>query len=175
MTVELAVTPGLIAPARRNMPRQKPRESEQIVCTPPEFLHAVQRRFGPIGLDLAATRENRVCPMHFGPGSELALDTLDPKVSWSGRTLRWLNPPFGNIPPFARKCAEQRHHAPIALLTPAGVSTLWFADFIHGKALVLALRPKLIFVGQEQSFPKDLILSVYGPYIAPGFDTWKWK
>jgi len=161
----------------RTMPRQKPGESEQDVQTPGEFLAPVQVRFGPIGLDLAANGDNHVCPLWLGPGSPLAggEDALAPALSWAGTPLRWLNPPFGDIEPWARKCAEERHHAFIALLTPASVGSNWFTAHVHGKALVLALSPRLTFVSHSQSYPKDLILSVFGPLVCPGFDLWRWR
>lgn len=159
------------------MPRQKPGESQQIVGTPRDFLDAVEERFGPIGIDLAATAENRVCALHLGPGSTLqgGKDALAPSVSWAGRSLRWLNPEFKHIDPWAAKCAAERHHAFIALLTPASMGANWFAEHVHGKALVLAIRPRLTFVGSSDHYPKDLILSLYGPLVAPGFDLWKWR
>ncbi len=161
----------------RTMPRQKPGESEQDVATPRDFLDAVEKRFGRIGLDLAADSNNHVCPLWLGPGSPLmgGEDALAPNVSWAGRDLRWLNPRFANLKLWAQKSAEQRHHAFIAMLSPAIVSTNIFDEFIHRKALVLGIRPRLIFVGQTDPYPKDLILSVYGPLVCPGFDTWKWK
>jgi phage N-6-adenine-methyltransferase len=159
------------------MPRQKPGLSVQSVGTPREFLDAVERRFGPITLDLAATSENKVCELHFGPGTTLrgGEDALDPKVSWAGRSLRFCNPPFGDIEPWAQKCAAERRDAFIALLTPASVGSEWFAAHVHQKALVLALRPRIRFVNHEAGFPRDLLLNVYGPLVAPGFDLWRWR
>jgi hypothetical protein len=58
------------------------------------------------------------------------------------------------------------------MLTPASVSTEWFNDSVHGQALVLAIRPRIKFVGHADPYPKDLILSCYGE--PPGFDTWRW-
>jgi phage N-6-adenine-methyltransferase len=146
------------------MPRQKPGRSDQVVATPRNFLDAVENRFGPIGLDLAANESNAVCKLWLGPGSPLqgGEDALAPAVSWSGRTLRWLNPPYSDLDPWAAKCAAERHHAFIAMLTPASVGANWFAEHVHGKALVLAIRPRLTFVGSSDPYPKDLCLSVCG-------------
>lgn len=166
------------------MPRQKPGESVQEVGTPRDFLDAVERRFGPVGLDLAANASNAVCRLWAGPGSPLegGEDALAPSFGWGSSTpargqgpLRWINPPFANIDPWAAKCAAERHHAFIAMLTPASVGSNWFAEHVHQKALVLAIRPRLIFVGSTDPYPKDLILSVWGPLVCAGFDVWKWK
>lgn len=163
----------------RKMPRQKPNRSEQAVGTPREFLNAVEDRFGRICYDLAATEENRVTPGYIGPGSRHGDDSL--AVDWATlptppRPVFWLNPPFGKIAPFARKCAEQAPAIPgeIIMLVPASVSTEWFAEYVHRRALVLAIRPRLTFVGQEDPYPKDLMLAVFGRWIAPGFETWRW-
>ena len=89
----------------------------------------------------------------------------------------WLNPPFSKIEPWAAKCAasapfgqDQRR---VFLLVPAGVGSEWFAQHIHEKALVLAVRPRLTFVGHSAPYPKDTILAVFGE--PPGFETWRWQ
>ena len=165
---------------KRRMPRQKPHQSEQSVGTPREFLAAVEERFGIIGFDLAATKENAVCAKWLGPGSHHGEDCL--AVDWAtlptqpGDVL-WLNPPFGKISGFARLAAAMASSLPgtsIVMLVPASVGTNWFAEHVHRKALVLALRPRLTFVGEEDPYPKDLMLCVWGRWVAPTFDTWRW-
>jgi phage N-6-adenine-methyltransferase len=161
------------------MPKQKPRRSEQTVCTPREFLSAVEERFGVIDWDLAASADNAVTGKYLGPGAPRGADSL--AVDWAmlptpPYQCLWLNPPFGNIAKFAAKCAEQ---APaiagsILMLVPASVGTNWFAQHVHRKALVLALRPRLTFVGHEDPYPKDLMLAIYGRWVVPAFDTWRW-
>ena len=156
------------------MPAQKPHQSEQTVCTPREFLDAVEKRFGPIRIDLAATAENKVAPIHLGPGSEQGEDAL--KVHWHHfGSNQWLNPEFGDIDRFAEKCSEEaKYGARILLLTPYAVAG-WFQRHILGKALVLPLVPRLRFVGHKADFPKDLQLNVFSPFVAPGWDLWRWK
>lgn len=159
----------------RSMPAQKPGRSEQVVCTPRDFLEAVAKRFGPIRVDLAATAENRVAPIHFGPGSEHGEDSL--KVHWHhfGGNL-FCNPPFGRIDPWVEKAtAEAKYHARVLMLLPASVGSDWFAEHVFGKALVLALRPRITFVNHSAPYPKDTVLVAWGPYVAPGFDLWRWK
>jgi phage N-6-adenine-methyltransferase len=161
---------------KRKMPRQKPATSEQTVCTPLEFIAAVERRFGLITCDLAATRENAVHPNFLGPGSKYSEDALS--VSWQGPAgpVLWLNPPYSRCADFAKKAAEEgAKGARVHMLVPASVGSNWFADHVHGKALVLALRPRLTFVGHRWPFPKDLLLCVYGPFVVPGFGLWKWN
>lgn len=157
-----------------------PPQSNQHWGTPPEFLRAVARRFGPIGLDLAAKEDNHVAPAWFGPGSPFEIeDALAPTTNWAEwvepRELRWLNPPFEDIEPWAAWCSSFRGLTTIAMLTHGAVDTKWFEDHVWGKALVLLLRPRMTFVGADEGYPKPLILSVFGPHVAPGVDLWRWK
>lgn len=161
-------------------PPPAPPTNNQHWGTPREFLDAVERRFGKIGLDLAAKAENHVAPVWFGPGSPVEIeDALNPSSNWSDwvdpRELRWLNPPFEDIEPWAAWCSSFRTLTTIAMLTPASIGTEWFRNHVHGRALVLGLSPRMAFVGCPDPFPKDLMLSVYGPLVAPGFDCWRWK
>jgi len=156
------------------MPVQKPGRSVQEVSTPPEFIRAVEAHLGwNFTFDLAANAANSIRGSNFfGPGSTWGEDAL--KESWTGIGFCWLNPPYADIGPWAEKCvAEQWAGATIAMLIPAAIGTNYFREHIHGKALVLALSPRLTFVGHTQSYPKDLILCVYG--VRPGFDCWRWK
>ena len=168
--------------ATRKMPRQKPGESEQEVCTPPEFLRAVEKRFGPIKFDLAATRENAVAPQFFGPGSKIAEDALAATANWQGRGIAWLNPPFGMIRHFAARCRRESipfgprrdGGAEILMLGPAAVCTEWFTEHVYLKAHVYFVRPRIVFVGQETGFPMGLILVHFGPKVVAGFTSWRW-
>lgn len=162
------------------MPVQKPGRSVQEVGTPPSLLAAVVRRFGAIGVDLAASASNAVCREWLGPDhpDEHRRDALDLRAQWNWARipgLRWLNPPFGDIAPWAEKCAEQSAIGPcrVALLVPASVGSNWFAGHVDGKALVLFLRPRLTFVGHDQPYPKDCLLAVYGE--PPGYECWDWR
>ena len=145
--------------------------SRQDYATPRDFLGAVEQRFGRIEFDLAASAQNTVVP---GAYYDERRDALSQSWHLIGG-LCFLNPPFGRIKPWARKCMlEARQGARILFLTPASVGSDWFADYIHRHAYVLALRPRLVFVGESNGFPKDLQLAVYDRGLT-GFDTWKWK
>ncbi len=151
-------------------PPQKPGRSRQDYGTPPEFIRAVEERFGLIDFDLAATASNCVA-MFYGPEHDsLAQD-------WLGLMGNlWLNPPFGRQGVWASKCRESMGPGRrILLLTPASVGSRWFADHVWGHALVLALSPRLTFVGETHPYPSDLILSVYDPEMERGFAPWRWR
>lgn len=137
----------------RAMPRQKPGESKQDYETPADFLDALERRFGPIGLDLAATPANAKAPHFITPEQ----DSLGAACDWDAQAealaelgepaLAFLNPPFGRIEPWVQKCAAARRLR-ILFLVPASVGSNWWAESVHGPAdRVLLLRPRLEFDG----------------------------
>lgn len=175
MDAHTEVTPRLGGPTIRRG------ESKQDYETPLEFIDAVEKRFGTLTFDLAAHAGNAKCSRFFTlepapehPGA-LVADALH--SSWwelSPGGLLWLNPPFANLGPWAKKCLdESRQGAEIVMLVPASIGSNWFRDFVHQRAGVLALNGRITFVGATQPYPKDCMLIQYGPH-APGFDVWTW-
>lgn len=171
-------------------PEQKPGRSRQDYRTPRELLSAIERDFAVSSwaCDLAADEHDSINgPHYFGPGSPLGEDSLSEDWSKVIGDL-WLNPPFARLLPWARKChaTRNRHHdndlglelaehaGRIFLLAPAAVGSNWYAEHVHGTAHVVALRPRVTFVGEQDPYPKDLILAIYGP-VRGGFSTWRWK
>ena len=149
--------------------------SKQDYETPDEFIEAVERRFGRIEFDLAAHAKNTKHRRFFSKQH----NSLEQDWHQLGGLL-WLNPEFKYIAPWAEKCkVEAAKGARIALLTPASVGTVWFAEHVHGNALVLGLSPRLTFGGEKTPYPKDLMLSMFGPAgevpWGRGFDVWRWK
>lgn len=164
-------------------PPQRRHVSSQRVMTPPDFLEAVTRRFGPIAFDLAADTQTSITPCWFGPGSPYGEDALT--ENWGivdqlpapPRTLpwRWLNPEYARLGPWVEKCAlEAANGVPILLLTPASVGATWYRQWVRPFAYSLFVSPRLQFVGHHQGYPKDLMLSVYAHGLV-GTDTWVWK
>lgn len=158
----------------RTMPAQRPGSSEQAVGTPRPFLDAVERRFGPIRWDLAANASNAVVPNYYGPGSPHGEDTYQKSWHLHGGVL-WLNSQFDQLAEATAKSnADGRQGARVVQLSPASVSTEWFARNVHQQAMVLFLRPRIKFVGEEDPFPKDLAIFAWGPWVSPGYSTWRW-
>jgi hypothetical protein len=153
--------------------------SKQDIGTPDDFLSAVQRRFGPIVWDLAATAENSVTGLdcYFGPESIHGEDSL--VVPWTragkrSRGVLWLNPPFGRIDPWAEKCSTMRSRSGwTLLLVPAAVGSNWFQQHVAPNAFVLELQDRVTFVGSTQPYPKDLLLCAFGFDIV-GRAPWHW-
>jgi phage N-6-adenine-methyltransferase len=148
-------------------------ESKQDYETPPEFLAAVARRFGSIAFDLAARADNAKAEHFFTPDQDALVQ------DWTRlRGVCFLNPEFGDIEPWVRKCrwsASQDCDRTILALVPASVGAEWWTKHVHGHAYALALAPRLKFVGADDAYPKDLALLVYGGGHGPGFWPWRWR
>lgn len=180
-------------------PIQKPGQSFQSYGTPWPLIRAVERRFGPLTIDLAATRHNAKAPKWITPEE----DSL--KQNWAERIgdgLAWLNPPFADIDPWARKCKEAGETSRVIVLTPASIGSEWFAENCEDIAAVIGLRPRICFEGCHQlypakhpkagqrrcddaclgcaTYPKDCMLTVFGDRrtldgtVLLPFQTWRW-
>lgn len=162
----------------RTMPKQKPHRSVQSVQTPPDFIAAVLSLLGIKAFvhDFAADRKNTQARTYW----DKQIDSLSrPPAQWARLTAKgwgWLNPEYTKIGPWAKRCQETREAGGhITLLVPASVGSRWFIDYVEPSAFVLALCPRLRFVGHRTAYPKDLILAVYAPDWEPGFHSWEWK
>lgn len=151
------------------MPVQKPGKSKQDYSTPQEFIEAVERRFyEKISWDLAADETNAKAQDWY---CETINSLIQPWHKLSG--LLWLNPPFGSIAPWVKKCiGESLLGARIMLLTPASVGSNWF-EVMHGVSYVMYLNPRLSFDGIAP-YPKDCMLS-YFCHGMRGSEIWHWK
>lgn len=148
-------------------------KSNQDYATPDDFMRAVESKFGNVNFDLAASASNSKAP------ADNFFSKQNDSLSKNWHLLNgllWLNPPFDNIAPWAKKCWEESLlGANILFLTPASIGSNWFADYVHGRAMVRALNPRLCFDGKNP-YPKDCMLSTFSAYgAATGFDVWKWK
>lgn len=160
----------------RKMPAQKPGRSEQSVGTPREFIRSVCSFLDieEFTIDLAADKRNRKADLFI----DEAEDSLS--VDWhkylSARQWAWLNPPFADIAPWVRKCAEELVcGANIAVLVPASVCTNWWRDYVHDIADVRFPTGRLTFEGHKASYPKDLALLLYSRGRAPEYKPWNWR
>lgn len=145
-------------------------QSKQDYETPTNFMLAVEKRFGKIEFDLAAHSRNNKCENYFS--LERGEDSL--ALPWPQDKLCWLNPPFSNITPWAKKCyAESVCGCRILFLVPGSVGANWFGNYVLNRCLILALGNRIKFVGAKDPYPKDCILACYGYGL--GFEFWKWK
>jgi phage N-6-adenine-methyltransferase len=159
-------------------PVQKPGRSKQDYGTPIALIDAVEARWDALRWDLAATDANAKASEYYSPKD----DALSPHTHWTfdiGREgIAWLNPPFGDIAPWARKCAaESAMGLRIIMLVPASIGSEWFAEHCEGRVAVIGLRPRLTFGGCKDPYPKDCCLLLWGPLREglPLLSTWRWK
>lgn len=160
---------------RRYVPAQKPGRSEQVVCTPDDFLRAVEQRFGSLDLDAAALAENAVADRFFTPTD----DGLEQAWDRGAGRLTWVNPPYNACRDWLTKAyAESYFGAESLALVPASVGSNWWRDLVHGVAVVYLLNGRLTFKGHTAPFPKDLALLHYrnaGTAQAPAYRVWDWR
>lgn len=152
-------------------PQQKPGRSKQDYETPWDVVRAIEAGLSESFLwDLAASETNKKAPRCFTEADNSLVQDWH-KIPG----LLWLNPPFADLGTWAEKCAaEAALGTRIVMLSPASVSTEWYAKHVHGVARVLFLRPRITFVGAEQGYPKDLMLTLWGVGSAGAYTPWSW-
>lgn len=163
---------------RRYAPVQKPGRSRQDYGTPWVLVRALNKRFGPIAWDLAATAKNAKAKNFITQKQ----DTF--KVDWSklprGKD-EWLflNPPFGQIEKFVRRCVKMmKRGAKILFLVPASVGAQWYRRWIWKYARVYYLGQRISFQGSSGPYPKDCIIAVFdgqGAVEDGEHYIWNWK
>ena len=139
------------------MPPQKRGKSDSAKGTPPEFISAVQSRFGGfLNIDLAATEADRKAGRYISPEEDsLSMDWAALPELQRPQGLAWLNPPYDRIEPWAWKCAETmkdpRVKGRILFLVPASVGAKWFGGIGLGQGpVLLPARPDSIH-GREMA------------------------
>lgn len=143
--------------------------SKQDYQTDPEFMKAVKYRFGTPRVDLAATLKNTQCNRYFTKRENALVQP------WP-RTLCWLNPPYSNITPWAEKCAKEALlGSRILFLVPAAVGSNWFCESCFPHATTYFLNGRLIFVGEKDPYPKDLILCDFAGAHGRICEPWRWR
>lgn len=145
------------------------------IWTPQVFINAVERKFGLLDWDLAATVQNAKADLFIeqatnslsGAWSKLPASQL---IAGRRNPLLFLNPPYANIAPWARKCMEEwKLGAEILLLVPMG-SQNWYWDYIEPYAQVYCVG-RMVFDNcfdkqgrlVTTNYPKDLILAHFQP------------
>lgn len=160
--------------------------SKQDYRTPREFLDAVERRFGKIAWDLAATDGHEVNGFqcadgtwhsgpHYSPEEDSLSQPWDNRVSLSPGGSVWLNPPYANIRPWVAKLEGECRHLPrwTLCLVPASMGSKWWADHVLNKCVALGVT-RMTFVGTTAPYPKDLALLCYG-FGVSGHGFWDWR
>jgi phage N-6-adenine-methyltransferase len=141
-------------------------EANQNASTPWPFIRAVEEKFGPLTIDLAASDTNAKA------GRWITEEQNALVQDWAALThdgLGWNNCPFANITPWARYHAQQvQLGSRTLLLVPASVGANWYWDWVVPYADVYSIG-RLVFDdcfdrhGEliTTPYPKDLILCHY--------------
>lgn len=162
------------------MPRQKPNRSVQDVATPLWLIRAVEARWGghPMSFDLAALPSNAKAPFYFTPNDDALTRAWSKIPQLPRKSARlWLNPQYRKILPWVQKAAlfgkttfVKESGARLFVLIPAAVGSNWWAECVHDRAAIFFIRPRLVFEGHTNSYPKDLAILCYGG--KPGYYLW---
>ncbi len=151
-------------------PAQKPGKSKQDYGTPRVLLDAIERRFGAVGFDLAAREDNRVAPGFYSPED----DSLVQDWTLPGVGVAFLNPPFADIDPWAKKVASCRELARWTLmLVPASMGSGWWERHVLNKTMAWGIQ-RVTFAGEKTPYPKDLALIGAG-FGVSGHGFWRWR
>lgn len=120
-----------------------------------DLISAVEKVFGPLTLDLAATDRDHKAPKWISPEQ----DTF--KVNWAeeiGGGIGWLNPPPGDLEPWAEKCVEEsKQGARVLLVAPLEIDGDLFWDYLFSNSVVYVLTPRMSYQGE----PTPLIVSAF--------------
>jgi len=173
----------------RRMPFQKPGRSRQCYATPPEFIRAVEARFGVLDFDLAATEKNAKAERFFTK-QQNALKRQWICKSWppiicdkdgylrSPKWRFWLNPPYAHLSPWFKKCVDEQNRLTTGcfiVLVPASVGSDWFRKYVWNNASVYFLDGRICFIRNEP-YPKDLMLCIYrNRRRKTTVNIWEWK
>lgn len=173
----LVMKDGIVSPAKiiieptvkRGGPSIDRAHSSGDIWTPKIFIDAIEKRFGELDWDLACGPNS--CKAGHGL-CERDEDSL--QVAWhqlpsfheDGRRIMYLNPPYSNITPWAKKCAAESHlGAEILLLVPMGGQN-WYWDYVEPYADVYSVG-RMTFDNcfdkegnlVKANYPKDLVLA----------------
>lgn len=123
-------------------------------ATPQSFFDALNREFS-FTLDPCSTHENAKCEKHYTKED----DGLS--KNWGGEVV-FCNPPYGReLPKWVKKCYEESRHADVVMLIPARTDTMWFHDYIYGKAEIRFIKGRLKFGNAKQSAPFPSMVVIF--------------
>jgi phage N-6-adenine-methyltransferase len=169
--------------------------SKQDYGTPWPLIRAIEKRWGSLAIDLAATAENAKAPRFITPEQDSLTQPWNVVIGQNERAF--LNPEFADIDPWAARCNKHRIRS-IIFLVPASIGSEWFAEHCEANAKIIGLRPRICYEGCHQLFaknhpragerkcdlscvgcatyPKDCMLNLFGPQFdrEPKFQTWRW-
>lgn len=124
--------------------------------TPQEFYDKLNDEFN-FTLDPCATEDNAKCDNFF------TVDDDGLKQDWSGNIV-FCNPPYGRaIKEWVKKSYEEslKNNTTVVMLIPSRTDTIYFHDFIYGKAEIRFIKGRLKFGDAKNSAPFPSIVVIY--------------
>ena len=125
-------------------------------ATPQEFYDKLNDEFN-FTLDPCATEDNKKCDNFF------TVDDDGLKQDWSGNIV-FCNPPYGRaIKEWVKKSYEEslKKNTTVVMLIPSRTDTIYFHDFIYGKAEIRFIKGRLKFGDTKNSAPFPSIVVIY--------------
>ena len=126
--------------------------------TPQGFFDELNTEFH-FTLDAAASPDNAKCPVYFAEEQDGLAQ------SWKGHTV-WCNPPYGRYTTgkWVKKAYEEYKRAgcTIVMLLPARTDTIWFHDYVLGKAEIRFIKGRLKFGESKGPAPFPSLVAIYG-------------
>ena len=124
--------------------------------TPQKFYDKLNDEFN-FTLDPCATEDNAKCDNFF------TVDDDGLKQDWSGNIV-FCNPPYGRaIKDWVKKSYEEslKNNTTVVMLIPSRTDTIYFHDFIYGKAEIRFIKGRLKFGDVKNSAPFPSIVVIY--------------
>lgn len=126
--------------------------------TPDELFALLSDRFGPFGLDVAASAENRKCPRYYGDGVD---GLVEP---WDAERV-WLNPPYGRgVGKWLRKANQELEAedgpACVVALLPVRTDSAWWHDYVmkYGRHILLVRGRVRFKTGHRPRFGSAVVV-----------------
>jgi len=136
-------------------------------ATPQWLFDELNKEFGPLTVDVCATRENHKCPAFYSLGAGQDGLTVPWHQAFGWPPKCWMNPPYGReIGKWVRKAYEEAQKGCLVVaLLPARVDTRWFHDWIYRRPNtdVVFLRGRLKFGDAKNSAPFPSMVVVFHP------------
>lgn len=126
--------------------------------TPQPFFDWCNRRWGPLEVDVCASKDNTKCTIYF----DKAVDGLS--VSW-GYKICWMNPPYGDaIPDWVEKAhRESVLGAMVVALLPARTSPPWWHNHVMYADEIVLIGGRIKFVGAANCAPFPSCVAIWRP------------
>ena len=125
-------------------------------ATPQEFYDKLNDEFN-FTLDPCATEDNKKCDNFF------TVDDDGLKQDWSGNIV-FCNPPYGRaIKDWVKKSYEEslKTNTTVVMLIPSRTDTIYFHEFIYGKAEIRFIKGRLKFGDAKNSAPFPSMVVIY--------------